>query len=77
MSRAAETYGNAFAESLFARYKAELLDGGAFGDVAEARMKMFNYIEGYYNRVRRHSSLGYGSPLDYGSRILHSKKCKD
>jgi putative transposase len=67
MSRAANVYDNAFAESLFSRYKAELLENGAFTDAAEARMESFNYIEGYYNRIRRHSSLGYKSPLEYES----------
>ena len=65
MSRAAETYDNAFAESLFSRYKAELLEGGAFRDVAEAQMESFHYIERYYNRVRRHSALGYVSPEEF------------
>ena len=65
MSRAGETYDNAYAESLFSRYKAELLEGGAFADVEEARLETFHYIEGYYNRVRRHSSLGYLSPEEY------------
>lgn len=62
MSRADDAYDNAYAESLFSRYKAELLEGGAFADLAEARMETFSYIEGYYNRIRRHSSLGYVSP---------------
>src|SRR6266545_3788683 len=57
--RAEETYDNAFAESLFSRYKAELLEGGAFADVEQARSETFAFIEGYYNRIRRHSSLGY------------------
>ncbi len=65
MSRKAETYDNAFAESLFSRYKAEVLEGGAFRDVVEAQLETFAYIEGYYNRVRRHSSLGYLSPAEY------------
>jgi len=65
MSRAGETYDNAYAESLFSRYKAELLEGGRFTDTEEARMETFNYIDGYYNRVRRHSSLGYQSPLAF------------
>ena len=65
MSRRAETYDNAFAESLFSRYKAELLEGGAFNDTDEARMETFQYIDGYYNPVRRHSSLGYLSPLAF------------
>lgn len=65
MSRAAESYDNAYAESLFSRYKAELLEDGAFSDVEEARLETFNYIEGYYNRIRRHSALGYLSPEEY------------
>ena len=65
MSRAGETYDNAFAESLFSRYKAELLEGGSFADVEEARMETFQYIDGYYNTIRRHSSLGYKSPLAF------------
>ena len=62
MSRAGETYDNAFAESLFSRYKAELLEGGAFRDLAEAQLETFEYVERYYNPVRRHSALGYVSP---------------
>jgi len=65
MSRADETYDNAHAESLFSRYKAELLEDGAFADVEQARSKTFAYIEGYYNRVRRHSALGYLNPEDF------------
>ena len=65
MSRADNAYDNAFAESLFSRYKAELLEGGAFGDLAEARSETFNYIESYYNRLRRHSALGYKSPEEF------------
>jgi len=65
MSRADETYDNAHAESLFSRYKAELLEGGAFADLEQARSETFAYIEGYYNRVRLHSSLGYLSPEEF------------
>lgn len=65
MSRAGETYDNAFAESLFSRYKAELLEGGSFANTEEARMETFQYIDGYYNPVRRHSSIGYKSPLAF------------
>jgi transposase InsO family protein len=65
MSRADETYDNAHAESLFSRYKAELLEDGAFADVEQARSETFAYIEGYYNRVRRHSALGYLSPENF------------
>jgi len=65
MSRAGETYDNAFAESLFSRYKAELLEDGIFRDVAEAELETFDYIERYYNTIRRHSALGYVSPIDF------------
>jgi len=65
MSRAGETYDNAFAESLFSRYKAELLEGGAFRDVTEAQLETFDYIERYYNPLRRHSALGYLSPEEF------------
>jgi putative transposase len=62
MSRADDPYDNAFAESFWSRLKAELLEGGAFLSVDDARTEIFDYIELYYNRVRRHSSLGYQSP---------------
>jgi len=65
LSRADETYDNAHAESLFSRDKTELLEGGAFADVEQARMETFIYIESYYNRVRRHSALGYQSPENF------------
>ena len=52
---AEETYYNAFAESLLSRYKAELLEGGAFADVEQARMETFTYIESYYNSSSQYS----------------------
>jgi putative transposase len=76
MSRAAESYDNAYAESLFSRYKAELLEGGAFADLEEARLETFNYIEVYYNRIRRHSSLGYLSPEEYERRYFEERARK-
>ncbi len=76
MSRAGETYDNAYAESLFSRYKAELLEGGAFADVEEARLETFHYIEGYYNRIRRHSSLGYDSPEEYERKYVEERAQK-
>src|SRR4029453_12995011 len=65
MSRADETYDNAHAESLFSRYKAELLEDGAFADLDQAWSETFAYIEGYYNQTRRHSALGYLSPENF------------
>jgi transposase InsO family protein len=65
MSRRANCYDNAQAESFFSRYKAELLEGGAFADVEQARGESFSYIEGYYNRARRHSALAYRTPDEF------------
>ena len=47
------------------RLKAELLEGGTFLNVDDARTEIFEYIEMYYNRVRKHSSLGYKSPEQF------------
>ena len=65
MSGRGNCYDNAQAESFFSRFKAELLEGGMFEDLAQARSEIFSYIEGYYNRTRLHSSLGYKSPLEF------------
>ncbi len=56
---------NAPAESFCSRFKAELIEDGVFEDIEQARLDIFSYIEGYYNRVRRHSSLGYKSPMAF------------
>jgi len=74
MSRRATCWDNAQAESLFSRYKAELLEDGVFEDTSQARSETFSYIEGYYNRVRRHSSLGYKSPDEFERGINTKKK---
>ena len=65
MSGKGNCYDNAQAESFFSRFKAELIEGGAFENVEEARSEIFSYIEGYYNRVRIHSSLGNLSPMEF------------
>ena len=74
MSRRANCWDNAQAESTFSRYKAELLEGGAFADISQARSETFSYIEGYYNRVRRHSSLGYKTPEEFEREYITKKK---
>lgn len=70
-----DPYDNAFAESLWigppsGRLKAELLEGGAFLSTEDAHTEIFDYIEpgrraAYYNRIRKHSSLGYKSPEQF------------
>ena len=62
MSGKGNCYDNAQAESFWARLKTELLEGGAFRSVEEARIDTFSYIDGYYNRIRRHSALGLPKP---------------
>jgi len=52
MGRADDPYDNAFAESFWSRFKAELLEGGTFLDIEDARSEIFDYIQIYYNRVR-------------------------
>lgn len=62
MSRADNPYDNAFMESCFSRFKAELLQDGIFETIEDARTEIFEYIEMYYNTIRLHSSLDYQSP---------------
>jgi putative transposase len=61
----ADTYDNAMCESFFATLESELLDRRMFQTKAEARMVVFQFIEGWYNPGRRHSALGYLSPINY------------
>lgn len=66
MSAAGYCYDNAFAESAFASLKAELPDAELpFPSKQAARLAIFDYIETFYNRRRRHTSLGSISPFDY------------
>ncbi len=74
MSRRGNCWDNAQAESLFSRYKTELLEDGIFESVEQARSETFSYIEGYYNRVRRLSALGYKSPDEFEHEINIKKK---
>ena len=43
--------------------------GSIFESVEQARSEIFSYIEGYYNRIRRHSSLGYLSPMEFEKQL--------
>lgn len=56
---------NAMCESFFATLECELLDRRKFRNKAEARVACFEFIEGWYNPSRRHSALGYKSPINY------------
>jgi putative transposase len=65
MSRAGDCWDNAAIESLFGTIKSEMVDHRDYHTRAEARADVFDYIEVFYNRQRRHSSLGYLSPVDF------------
>jgi len=65
MGSVGDCYDNAMCESFFATLETELLDRHAFRSQAEAKMAVFDFIEGWYNPHRRHSALGYKSPLNY------------
>ena len=66
MSAAGSCYDNAFAESAFASLKAELPNADSpFPSKQVARSALFDYIETFYNRSRRHSALGGLCPLDF------------
>jgi transposase InsO family protein len=56
-------------ESFFATLECELLDRRRFKTQAEARLAVFSFIEGFYNPRRRHSSIGYLSPIEYERRL--------
>jgi putative transposase len=63
-----DAYDNAMCESFFATLECELIDRNRFRSMSEARMQVFHFIEGFYNPSRRHSALGYLSPIEYERR---------
>jgi putative transposase len=65
MGSVGDSYDNAMAESFFASLETELIDRTVWRSRAEARADVFDWIEVFYNRVRRHSALGYLAPADF------------
>ena len=65
MSRKGNCWDNAVMESFFGTLKDECVRDTFYASHDEARSALFTYIEAYYNRIRRHSTLGYMSPLQY------------
>lgn len=65
MSRVAECWDHAPGESFFASLKRELVHGEPYTTREQAQASMFEYVESFYNRVRRHSSLGFVSPVEF------------
>jgi len=68
MGSVGDAYDNAMAEAFFASLECELIDRRVWRSHAEARMAIFHYIEGWYNPRRRHSALGYLSPLAFEAK---------
>jgi putative transposase len=69
MGSVGDCYDHALIESFFATLECELIDRRHWRTRAEARLEVFWWIEAVYNRTRRHSSLGYLSPMEYEARL--------
>jgi len=65
MGSVGDAYDNAMCESFFATLECELLDRARFRTQAEARLALFEFIEGWYNPHRRHSALAYEAPMSF------------
>ena len=72
MGSVGDAYDNALCESFFASLECELIEQNRFQNQAEARMAVFDYIEGWYNPHRRHSALGHISPLNFEKAHPHA-----
>ena len=70
MGRRGDAYDNAVVESFFATLETELLDRASFANRNQARSAVFDYIEGFYNPHRRHSAIGYHSPVERSPQPL-------
>ena len=69
MGSVGDAYDNAMAESFFATLERELLSAGPFRSQAEAKIATFQFLEGWYNPHRRHSALGYLSPVNFERKL--------
>jgi transposase InsO family protein len=69
MSARANPYDNSWTESFIGTLKHEMLQGGSFENATDARTEIFEYIEGYYNTHRKHSSIGYKTPNQFEAQI--------
>ena len=74
MSRKGNCWDNAVAESFFATLKTELVHDADFTTRNEALRAIFDFIELFYNRTRRHSALGYLSPADYETMVVKKRR---
>lgn len=72
MSGKGNCYDNAAMESFFGRYKTSTVRDRLFQNEAQVRSHVFDYIEVFYNRFRKHKSLGYKSPLQFEQKLAPS-----
>ena len=70
MSRKGNCWDNAPAESFFHTLKTELIMFEDYHTISEAKMSLFNYIETFYNRKRRYSTIGYKTPHECEELLL-------
>ena len=73
MGSVGDAYDNAMAESFFATLECELIERRSFETKTEAKSALFSYIEGWYNPRRRHSALGYLSPIEFERRQIERR----
>lgn len=74
VGRRGDAFDNAVAESFFATLETELFDRTVFETRDQARLQVFDFIEGFYNPRRRHSALGYLSPLRFEEQSIEQEK---
>jgi transposase InsO family protein len=74
MGRKGNCYDNACVESFFGSLKNEMVAFERFESRKAAALRLFEWIETYYNRVRRHSTLGFVSPVDYERKNTEPNK---
>ena len=72
MSKKGDCWDNAVAESFFHTLKVELIHRMKFRTREEAKARIFEYVEMYYNTKRAHSTLGYLSPFEYEKQKIFS-----
>jgi putative transposase len=77
MSRKGNCWDNAVAESFFATLKTECIYPRRFATRRDARDAIFDFIEVFYNGRRRHSTLGYVSPMEFEMKFIEEKKKRE
>lgn len=77
MTRKDNHYDNAHIESLFSRFKVELFHVESLYGLDDADFKIFDFIEAYYNTIRKHSALSYLSPIQFEEQFWRNEEQKD